>query len=770
MILEKNVNAIERSGIAGETVFSFAFNKKMYDLMSTNLYSDRIGSTVRETCSNAWDAHMAAGKVDIPFHVTLPTNLEPHFIVEDFGTGMPNERAIELYSTLGLSTKEQSNDMIGAFGLGSKSPFTVTDTFTLENTYEGITYHYMCFKNESGFPSILQTGSEETDRGNGVKVSIPVAGTKYHDYAKAMIRQLIMMDPKPIITNSDSFEFKEAQEAMATEDGFILENANDFGLVGRTIYGKMGIVLYPIDSTQIRLPYTNFVKSLGYGAALVLKFNIGDLDPLPSREGLTYDTEGATVDAIMAKYGQFEKGLRQRIRDVIEKETSPYNAWKEVDRYHKSMGVNLFNDVKVGGYTIGALIHEYVNFEYSVNVPERLDANGSLLEAAKVVKTSSSRYMSDIATYSWRDVQWSKDNRFQKIDINMIENILSGQYVFVLNDEEVTKHKRARYKMFNEKYLQRSGGKVFYMDQNDKFAGDRKDWTEFKKAFDDFYPGLSDKFVLLSSIALPKVVREKGDPATHYKGCVVLMHDDFSDKFRDIQLDEELDADKTFYITCERDIPCDYSIEQLKNFMSFAGSCDLNLVVIRKGGVRYIKNFEDQDIFELKDFINNKFSGYKFTDDFKKMASVNELYAELFNSGIMSSSMVSVATMLAPNTVGLAEKYFKDIMTIQRIHFNRDELGDDEKIIVSLRTLGIWDTFKDTDWQLSLVSSFKEEFLETRKQYNKAFPLTDTIVKGCHYFDGTAIGSYVNDMTQLLHFKERQFNTVAQTVVNFNEE
>src|SRR5690348_4723375 len=130
----------------GERQYGIALSPKIYSMMSDKLYTDRVGSVVREVCSNAWDAQkmrsIATGQPMEPFKVTLPTDLEPHFIVEDSGPGMPDDVAQDLYSTLGLSTKENTNDQIGAFGLGSKSPFAVTDTFTVENTYEGVTHHY----------------------------------------------------------------------------------------------------------------------------------------------------------------------------------------------------------------------------------------------------------------------------------------------------------------------------------------------------------------------------------------------------------------------------------------------------------------------------------------------------------------------------------------------------------------------------------------------------------------------------------------------------
>ena len=325
MIVQNEVNEIHRSGITGERKFGISMNAKMYDMMSAKLYQDRIGSVVREVCSNAWDGmkmrSMAEGAPIQPFKITLPTNLLPHFTVEDFGVGMPDEQAQDLYSTLGLSTKENSNHQIGAFGLGSKSPFAVTDTFTVENTYEGITHYYLCFKNESGLPSLLKTGQKiEADRVNGVKVIIPAPYSKFDEYVAAVNRQLFAMEPKPIVTNGRGFSFTTAKKLGENENGYILANNSSYNLYTRGVYGKMGMVIYPIDTNSACLGYNRKLHTSLREGCMILHFDIGDLDPLPSREGLTYDKR--TIANIQAKYDLFAETYKETLKAEVMALTS----------------------------------------------------------------------------------------------------------------------------------------------------------------------------------------------------------------------------------------------------------------------------------------------------------------------------------------------------------------------------------------------------------------------------------------------------------------
>ena len=132
-----------------------------------NLYSDPIGSIVREVTSNCYDAHREKNlkikhvipmeKDDDPkwFH---PISKKPEiefqeenilvgvgnaFLFRDFGIGLSKERVEQIYTLFGNSTKRDNNHQIGGFGIGAKSPFSYTDTFYLISNHNGKTFNYM---------------------------------------------------------------------------------------------------------------------------------------------------------------------------------------------------------------------------------------------------------------------------------------------------------------------------------------------------------------------------------------------------------------------------------------------------------------------------------------------------------------------------------------------------------------------------------------------------------------------------------------------------
>lgn len=111
----------ENATIIGADITNFALNLKdpsIFVQMLLNLYSDPIGSSVREYLSNASDANKES-KSDKPIIVGIDNN---KFFIQDYGLGLSPEfmeSNIEGYCTIGYSTKRGDNEMIGAYGFGN---------------------------------------------------------------------------------------------------------------------------------------------------------------------------------------------------------------------------------------------------------------------------------------------------------------------------------------------------------------------------------------------------------------------------------------------------------------------------------------------------------------------------------------------------------------------------------------------------------------------------------------------------------------------------
>ena len=132
MIVSHDTHEVTLSNVSSTGEFKIRNSARAFSILSSGLYSNKIKAIIRELSCNALDSHIASGNTDATFEVHLPSVLEPWFSVRDFGTGLDGDQVTNIYTTYFESTKTGSNDFIGALGLGSKSPFSYTENFTLQ--------------------------------------------------------------------------------------------------------------------------------------------------------------------------------------------------------------------------------------------------------------------------------------------------------------------------------------------------------------------------------------------------------------------------------------------------------------------------------------------------------------------------------------------------------------------------------------------------------------------------------------------------------------
>lgn len=311
------VNEAVVSNVSEIGEFRIRNSAKAFAILSSGLYANKIRAIIRELSCNAVDSHAAAGKKDVPFDVHLPNQLEPHFAIRDYGTGLSHEQVTQIYTTYFESTKTASNEFIGALGLGSKSPFSYTDNFTVTAIKDGKKGIYSAFINENGVPSIALMMQEETDDPAGVEVKFSV--NDYYDFGK--FRQeaqsvYTYFALRPVVSGCAGFEFYDPE--YDTVD--IVPGVHSL-VRGRGSYAVMGNIEYPIDIPQEQEVLGELANLLHCG--IVMHFGIGELDFQASREGLSYIPQ--TINAIKAKLEELNGalvGVLSKEADAIE------NLWE----------------------------------------------------------------------------------------------------------------------------------------------------------------------------------------------------------------------------------------------------------------------------------------------------------------------------------------------------------------------------------------------------------------------------------------------------------
>lgn len=191
-------STITKSNAIGTTTeFKIKTSATAFKILSEGLYSNKIGSMVRELICNAYDAHCAAGTKDTPIDVELPMVTNPLFRIRDYGTGLSEDDMRTIYTTYFDSTKNNDNKYIGGFGLGSKTPLCYnTEQFFVTSYFNRKKYVYNVSIGESGAPVLTKWDESMTDEPNGLELLISVDINDIERFKSEFYKFLIWTDIK----------------------------------------------------------------------------------------------------------------------------------------------------------------------------------------------------------------------------------------------------------------------------------------------------------------------------------------------------------------------------------------------------------------------------------------------------------------------------------------------------------------------------------------------------------------------------------------------
>jgi hypothetical protein len=429
-----NEAIVSNVGEIGE--FRIRNSAKAFNILSSGLYANKIRAIIRELSCNAVDSHVAAGKSDTPFDVHLPSQLEPWFSIRDYGTGLTHDQVTSIYTTYFESTKTESNEFIGALGLGSKSPFSYTDNFTVTAVKDGKRGIYSAFINESGVPSIALMMTEDTTDPAGVEVKFSV--NDYYDFGKFADEARVVytyFKLRPVVTGRD-FEFRDVTyETMDIIPGVHHTNRS------YNSTAIMGNIAYPIDVPNEDKNLGSLSRLLNCG--LEMHFDIGELDFQASREGLSYIPQ--TIASIKRKL----ESVNAQLSVHIAKEADAIsNLWERAMFLEEKGGVALWQ-AAVEKYVVDTdfkffrVVNNYrpqmENFKLEV---EQL-ANRYNIQIRAFNKARGYTTVTNVGTDYEYD-KTKKDANGHALRINNWRIPVSKGVRFVINDLKIGASERAR--------------------------------------------------------------------------------------------------------------------------------------------------------------------------------------------------------------------------------------------------------------------------------------------------------------------------------------
>lgn len=358
MIIETEATKIKTHGMGTTQTFSIKATAESFRILSSSLYSDKILAILREIGCNARDAHAEAGCLDTSFEVHMPNYDEPWLAIRDFGTGLSKDDIMELYTQYFNSTKLDRNTQVGCLGLGSKSPFSYTKSFTVTSWFGGERTIYTAFINEEGFPTITSMFSApmESDERCGLEVQVPINVRDFDEVLRKTAIAYEFFDPKPVVTNK-TVAFRTTNYSHKTDLWGVREK--DSPVTG--LRAIMGGVAYRIDRID---PKGDDVIARLQERPLDLFFEIGEVEMAASREALSLVKR--TIDAVRDRLYDANDAIMDIITSKIKECSCLWDAYAVIRRLKFNP---MFKD-SFSTKNLTNILGVYPNFELKSLVPD----------------------------------------------------------------------------------------------------------------------------------------------------------------------------------------------------------------------------------------------------------------------------------------------------------------------------------------------------------------------------------------------------------------
>ena len=295
-------------------------------ILRDKLYSNKVAAVCREVASNSRDANREAGRKEIPVIITITNNslLNEGMSIsfKDSGIGITPSRIDNVFLKYGSSTKRDSNNQTGGFGIGAKTPFAYTNEFLISTISEenGKRLHNIyqaVISNENGQETsqLLTVSSKETTEETGTEIIVPIQDMHLSEFIVECHKATILWDVQPEIIVEGENVSKKVNN-LIEEDSFkvIYGNFNSgmFDVNFDGIFIQVDGIPYNINHNQLgrvsheaKSDYENSYLSQMYtryyhentSRNTVLTFDTGELTMSASREAIEYTEDN--VDKII---------------------------------------------------------------------------------------------------------------------------------------------------------------------------------------------------------------------------------------------------------------------------------------------------------------------------------------------------------------------------------------------------------------------------------------------------------------------------------------
>ena len=301
-------------------------------LLRDKMYKNKIAAVCREIASNGRDANREAGRGDVPIQISIEqgqgdilSDDETYITFHDNGIGIAPSRMEKIFLKYGGSTKRDSDEYTGGFGIGAKTPFAYTDNFFITTVADvdgkRIKYTYQAAITSDGgseASQMVQLGEEETNEKTGTKIQVPINRNDSNHFNKEIIYATAFWSTKPILKG-----FTMESEIEVVHDGkanfTVIKDVKK--LYGESTYfiALVDEIPYALDMNQLKNAQSMMGSSQGRytnnGFITVFKFETADITVSGSREDIEYVEDN--VKAFMEANSKMQSEVKGMINTYL---------------------------------------------------------------------------------------------------------------------------------------------------------------------------------------------------------------------------------------------------------------------------------------------------------------------------------------------------------------------------------------------------------------------------------------------------------------------
>lgn len=333
-----------------QTTYAAKIDKNAVNMvmdMLSKLYNDPMCAAIREYVSNAYDANVEAGATK-PVELTLPCSENDGLLmVKDYGRGLDYMGIVSVFANFGTSTKRDSDNLIGGFGIGSKSGLAVSNTINVSSVCNGTLNEFVLERTPEGIVTRFTKENETCEQDSGTTVTVNCSPS-YYGGIKYIVTNFIPViagwsKHDVYVTNTSCNEFNTSDD-----DFFLNDKCNNYRIPDTWLEFDHGYITSKPFFTHFRNilvgnvaykqgswdnnngnPTTNDI-----GCAYALKTNIEDIKVTYSREQIDWKSNNETEDSLIAATDAFTKEVEDFVHDLIDSSSDAIDAMKKCIKFN----------------------------------------------------------------------------------------------------------------------------------------------------------------------------------------------------------------------------------------------------------------------------------------------------------------------------------------------------------------------------------------------------------------------------------------------------